>query len=66
MPKTKTIRAWVKLGTQYIEGDIEVPEDCFDEDGNIIESDAIEFVEVWINEKLHMEYGTISDPIKPQ
>jgi hypothetical protein len=56
-PKTRKVRAWVQLGTHYIEDDIELPEDCFDEAGGIISSDAAEFVEIWINDTLNLSYG---------
>lgn len=67
----KTVKAWmelrniqgqdgsVKLQTTRCEEFIQIPEDCFDDDGNIIVSDAIEYVEVWMQEKLF--YGV--DPV---
>jgi len=56
-PNSRLVRAWVQMGTLYIEDTIEVPEDCFDEDGTLIDSDVAEFVEVWINDTLKLEYG---------
>ena len=59
MPKSKNkkVKAWVRLGTTRYVDEIELPEDCFDDQGQIIEADAAEFVEIWINETLKLEYG---------
>ena len=64
-PGKKTVRAWVQLSHMYIEEDLDVPEDCFDEEGNLIDSDVAEFVEKWITDVLKMEYGAsipVEDP----
>ena len=60
----KTVRTWVQLSHLYIEQDLDIPEECFEEDGTLIEDDASEFVEKWITNTLQMEYGAYL-PIKP-
>jgi len=53
------VNAWLELksphGTFKCTEDIEVPDNCKDDRGNLIESDVAEFVEVWFME--YLTYG---------
>jgi hypothetical protein len=57
MDELKRVQAWVQLCDYTVLDFIEIPDDCFNDDGSIIESEAIEYVERWISDKLLMRYG---------
>lgn len=54
------VKAWVKLynptGESFICSDeIDVPDDCTDEDGVLLEDDVAEYVEEWLQD--YFSYG---------
>ena len=55
---SRRVFAWLDIpGHGTISEYIKVPDSAFDADGNIIEDDAIEFVEIWMLDTLKMRYG---------
>ena len=47
----KEVVAWLTVkGLGSLSAGIEVPESCFDDNGEMIEEDVIEYVEEWVQE----------------
>ena len=56
--ETRPVVVWVRIpGIGRVHQTIDIPADCFDSDGDIVRSDAIEFVEIWMQDILKMGYG---------
>lgn len=48
MPK---VLMWLEIeNREKVEEEVEVPDHCFDEKGDIVEEDVIEYVEEWVRE----------------
>ena len=53
------VKAWVRLGDVRFIREISVPEDCLDEDGNLLEDDVAEYVERCMTDDLKLRYGAV-------
>ncbi len=46
------VRMWLEVACLgEVEEEVEVPRDCFDESGNLIYEDVVEYVEEWVMNK---------------
>ena len=58
----RRVLAWLDIpGHGSVSEYIEVPESSFNSEGNIIEDDALEFVEIWMLDTLKLRYGACLD-----